>query len=744
MADSSPDRRGTEAAQRAGSAAHLFAATRQQPFEGHVDVYGHHAKAGGWFVIGWISHHPDRMALVLADQAMLPASTIVFHPRPDLGHRGVGFVCFAQQEAASATSLLAAMVDVGGEGWAVHAAEALAVSTQADLTARVTKALTEAGSDAQSRRLLELLQRRDAEPAAGHIEAYGYHDAAEGWFVCGWTTQPWPDDSRPQSIRLLLGEREASGDGYAVLYPRGDIAGRGVGFAIFVRAADAAEPLASVHLTLLAGERILRSSSMTNRLPPAQLLARLQPILAAAQPGPQRDVLQTLVRRDASYRAEPILHHNGPSRLEIDLALQCGPSGLVLSGWCAVPDSAIRDLRVLHGSRSSSIDLTRCIRIDRPDVVEALNQQGAGQIRCGFVAWVPDAIDPDRSVVDEKPVLEVELEGGRTSRRTISPAAPGGLAAIRQLLSIVDLPNGEVLSGFNNVLGPAAAALNAARLHVRTDFETIHYGTPPAKPRYSVIIPLHRRLDFVEYQLALFSAHPHYAQAEFIYVLDDPPLRREAQQSFPSIFTRFGLPFTTLLLEQNIGYAPANNIGLAAARGEHVVFLNSDVFPDTADWLQRLARRRTALPDTGIIGPLLVFQDGSIQHRGMSFRFDQEFNLYLNHHIDKGRRPSPELDVAFHPAVTAACLMMPRALATRVGGFDEGYILGDFEDSDLCLRVQELGYRCAVDPTVRMFHLERQSQGASSQTWRRNLTLYNAWRHQARWGETIRQRWATA
>ena len=85
-------------------------------------------------------------------------------------------------------------------------------------------------------------------------------------------------------------------------------------------------------------------------------------------------------------------------------------------------------------------------------------------------------------------------------------------------------------------------------------------------------------------------------------------------------------------------------------------------------------------------------------------------------------------------------VMMPRSLATRIGGFDDGYILGDFEDSDLCLRVQDLGYRCAIDPAVRMFHLERQSQASAAQTWRRNVTLYNAWRHDARWAETIRQR----
>jgi hypothetical protein len=40
---------------------------------------------------------------------------------------------------------------------------------------------------------------------------------------------------------------------------------------------------------------------------------------------------------------------------------------------------------------------------------------------------------------------------------------------------------------------------------------------------------------------------------------------------------------------------------------------------------------------------------------------------------------------------------------------------------------------CAVDDDVRLYHLERKSQGPPSQNWRMNLTLYNAWVHQGRW-----------
>jgi len=75
-------------------------------------------------------------------------------------------------------------------------------------------------------------------------------------------------------------------------------------------------------------------------------------------------------------------------------------------------------------------------------------------------------------------------------------------------------------------------------------------------------------------------------------------------------------------------------------------------------------------------------------------------------------------------------MVMRTDLARAVGGFDEGFVIGDFEDADLCLRLRARGLGCAVDPRAQLYHLERQSQGGYEGGWRQNLTLYNAWRLQ--------------
>jgi GT2 family glycosyltransferase len=101
--------------------------------------------------------------------------------------------------------------------------------------------------------------------------------------------------------------------------------------------------------------------------------------------------------------------------------------------------------------------------------------------------------------------------------------------------------------------------------------------------------------------------------------------------------------------------------------------------------------------------------------------------------LRKGWRPVPEQKLLLNEMITGACMVMRRSLAQELGGFDEAYMIGDFEDCDLCWKIKERKLKCAVDHEVQLYHLERKSQVGPGQRWRMNLTLYNAWVHQNRW-----------
>jgi O-antigen biosynthesis protein len=91
-------------------------------------------------------------------------------------------------------------------------------------------------------------------------------------------------------------------------------------------------------------------------------------------------------------------------------------------------------------------------------------------------------------------------------------------------------------------------------------------------------------------------------------------------------------------------------------------------------------------------------------------------------------------------SITGACLVIKRETLAAVDGWDTGYLIGDFEDSDLCLKLRANGLRVAYVPCVQLTHLERQSfKLFGENVFRQKIVIYNATRHQIRWGQELQE-----
>jgi hypothetical protein len=62
------------------------------------------------------------------------------------------------------------------------------------------------------------------------------------------------------------------------------------------------------------------------------------------------------------------------------------------------------------------------------------------------------------------------------------------------------------------------------------------------------------------------------------------------------------------------------------------------------------------------------------------------------------------------------------------------YVQGDYEDSELCLRLSEAGLENWYLPAVELYHLEGQSYLPGV---RRIPSEYNMWLHTSIWGDRI-------
>jgi GT2 family glycosyltransferase len=572
------------------------------------------------------------------------------------------------------------------------------------------------------------------EVKLGYIDFFGYSSAAGGWLFNGWVPRPPDlDQSEPVTLSVHYSQSTASGEATLAFYRREDLDHNAVGVIVMLpgNSTRAVGPLQLISFRIDQQEYQARTGDFTNRLSDPEVVepVRLN-LLHQALGGRSRDHLLALTARRGFCGQDTLSSLSEPVMMEIDEAVFCPPGGVLLKGWLLAAAGVVRHLRVRCGPLAGEVARDCAIRVERPDVLAAVGaEHGFTDLHCGFAAYVPGAV-----LKDEPTYLEIELASGEVGFKPLKLSKRAGIDAIRQILTGIDIRHGDIDSIFDATLGPAIASLNTARLRNVPAVEELRFGPAPGQPLCTLIVPLFGRVDFLEYQMAIFSQQADQTPVEIIYVLDDPSKRRELSTLARSVFERFEIPFRVLLLQENLGFAPANNLGLQAAKGQFVCFLNSDVFPISCGWIRSLTEGLHENPDLAIIGARLLFEDGSIQHEGCEYNPVAEFgNWQFIDHINKGRRPMEASGIIRRPAVTGACMMMRRSQAEELGGFDEAFIIGDFEDSDLCLKAQVRGLGCAVHTQVELYHLERKSQAPPSEDWRMNLTLYNAWVHQRRW-----------
>ena len=99
------------------------------------------------------------------------------------------------------------------------------------------------------------------------------------------------------------------------------------------------------------------------------------------------------------------------------------------------------------------------------------------------------------------------------------------------------------------------------------------------------------------------------------------------------------LDITFLTRNKNCGFALACNCGVQAAETEKVFLMNSDILPLSANWLPPLI---TSLEDdpNAVVAPVLLTDEGCIQHAGMTFDFESPGSRPRCVHPFKGLDPS--------------------------------------------------------------------------------------------------------
>ena len=221
-------------------------------------------------------------------------------------------------------------------------------------------------------------------------------------------------------------------------------------------------------------------------------------------------------------------------------------------------------------------------------------------------------------------------------------------------------------------------------------------------PRVSIIVPFKDKPELLQQLWRTFRAHTRWEDWQLILVSNNSvdPRTHEllAGLDDPRILK--------LTWNHPFNYSAINNFAARHAKGELLLFLNNDIEIVEGEWLEELIAEAQR-PEVGVVGPLLLFPNGAIQHAGVILGPGG----FATHAFWKGR-PDDEWTPFGRPdcprdflAVTGACMMMRREVFEQVGGFDERMIVSG-SDVELALRIVERGLRCLYTPHTRLVHHE--------------------------------------
>jgi GT2 family glycosyltransferase/Tfp pilus assembly protein PilF len=174
----------------------------------------------------------------------------------------------------------------------------------------------------------------------------------------------------------------------------------------------------------------------------------------------------------------------------------------------------------------------------------------------------------------------------------------------------------------------------------------------------------------------------------------------------------------------NLGVAAGWNQGMRQATGDYILILNNDtiIAPRTIENLVRCAENH---PDAGIVSPRSNNIAGPQMVEGFLYNSEAEIPG-----LAAKIQTANDLSCWEYLPLKGFCMLVPRAVAQKIGAFDERFGIGNFEDDDYCNRVFYQGYKLLVADDSFLFHFGSVSFDQANIDWQaqmdKNHALFDA------------------
>ncbi|MCU7497217.1 MAG: glycosyltransferase, partial [Ignavibacteria bacterium] len=187
--------------------------------------------------------------------------------------------------------------------------------------------------------------------------------------------------------------------------------------------------------------------------------------------------------------------------------------------------------------------------------------------------------------------------------------------------------------------------------------------------------------------------------------------------------------------EINLGFPAAVNQAIKAAAGNFVLVANNDIVV-TENWLERMVEIGLSEPKIGIVGTISNAVSGVQIDKNAKYKTMPEMHRYAK----KVRKENAGRYLEF-PRVAFLCTLIKKEVINALGGLDERFSPGNFEDDDFCLRAEKAGYKAIIAKDVFIHHYGSKSFKADGERKYAKRIETNKKKFVNKWGATIEEIW---
>ncbi len=272
---------------------------------------------------------------------------------------------------------------------------------------------------------------------------------------------------------------------------------------------------------------------------------------------------------------------------------------------------------------------------------------------------------------------------------------------------VSDHEYGKLLEGLN------ASGLTCHVLKNETDWNVLPDASVAVQAKVSVLVCFKDKADWTQKALENFKRFA--GNVPFEAILINNQSKPSELQKLKDFLSTAEIAHTLVDYTHPFNFGHMHNWAIENyAKGEFLFLLNNDVFLKDEDRLKEMLGW-VALPYVGTVGCLLRYQDGRIQHAGLTAHLGGESRLVRIGNEQNAEGFSHCTREVFGNTF-AACLMK-RSTYENLGGFRELDLANGFGDVAFNLECQKAGLKNIHLGYLEGVHLESASRGMNYEYW---------------------------